>query len=96
METNSPIALYHLALPHSVAKALNLTQLHSIPDEEISLTVDVAEIWEQKLAAIHCHRTQAGDSPILAAKVEKQRLFLGKEYFTRVLANGDYDFLQGL
>lgn len=96
MATDTPIALYHLALPQSVAKALNLTHLHSIPDKEISLTVDVAEVWEQRMAAIRCHRTQAGDSPILAAKEEKQRLFLGKEYFTRVLANEDYDFLQEL
>jgi len=96
IDTEAPSAIYHLAIPHSVANVLSLTKLHSIPDEEISLTVDVAEVLEQKLAAIHCHRTQAGDSPILAAKVEKQRLFLGKEYFTRVLANGDYDFLQGL
>ena len=96
MATDTPIALYHLALPQSVAKALNLTHLHSIPDKEISLTVDVAEVWEQRMAAIRCHRTQAGDSPILAAKEEKQRLFLGKEYFTLVLANEDYDFLQEL
>ena len=95
-EKKAPIAVYHLAMPYSVANELDLSQLHSIPDEEISLTVDVAEAWEQKLAAIRCHRTQAGDSPILAAGEEKQRLFLGKEYFTRVLANEDYDFLQGL
>jgi len=94
--TEAPLALYHLAIPHSVANALSLAKLYSIPDEDISLTVDVAEVWEQKLAAIRCHRTQTGDSPILAAREEKQRLFLGKEYFTCALANEDYDFLQSL
>lgn len=96
MDTEAPIALYHLNVPHSVANALNLAKLHSIPDEEISLTVDVSEVWEQKLAAIRCHRTQTDNSPILAAKKEKQRLFLGKEHFKRVWVKEDYDFLQSL
>jgi len=92
----APTALYHLAIPYSVANKLDLSQLHSIPDEEVSLTVDVSKVWEQKLTALYCHRTQVGNSPILAAQEEKQRLFLGKEYFTRTLANKDYDFLLNL
>ena len=89
-------AIYHLAMPRSVATKLDLTKLHSIPDEEISITVDVTEVWEQKMAAIYCHRTQIGGSPILAACDEKKRVFFGKEYFKRAVGNVNKDFLQGL
>ena len=37
------------------------------------------------MAAIACHRTQAGESPILSAALERQKLFLGKEHFQRVI-----------
>lgn len=88
-----PVALYHLAVPRSVADALGLARLHAIPDAEITLTVDVTPIWEQKWAAIRCHRTQAGGSPILAAPAEEQYLFLGKEHFRRAWAQEEDDFL---
>mgnify|MGYP005848594215 CR=1 FL=1 len=77
----APAALYHLAVPRSVAEALGLTHLHAIPDEEVTLAVDVTAVWEQKLAAIRCHRTQISASPMLAAPEEKQRLFWGGEHF---------------
>jgi LmbE family N-acetylglucosaminyl deacetylase len=80
---DAPIALYYLAVPLSVARALGLGQLHAVPDEQIDLTVDVCEVWKQKLAAIRCHRTQTGSSPILAASIERQRLFLSQEHFRR-------------
>jgi LmbE family N-acetylglucosaminyl deacetylase len=80
---DAPRALYHLAVPLSVAGTLGLTQLHAAPDEQISLAVNVAAVWERKLAAIGCHRTQLGGSPILAAPVARQRLFLGMEHFIR-------------
>lgn len=78
---DAPAALYHLSVPRSVAKSLGLSHLHALPDEQVTLTVDVAPVWEQKLAAIRCHRTQAGTSRILAAPEHKQRLFLGAEHF---------------
>jgi LmbE family N-acetylglucosaminyl deacetylase len=90
---DAPVALYHLAVPRSVANALGLAHLHAIPDAEITLTVDVTPVWEQKWAAIRCHRTQAGGSPILAAPEEKRRLFLGKEHFRRARAQEGDDFL---
>jgi len=96
MEKEAPVAVYHLAIPNSVANVLSLTKLHSIPDEEISLTVDIAEVWEQKMAAIRCHRTQASTSPILSSMEKTQRLFLGKEYFSQALSSEDYDFLPGI
>jgi len=92
-DAQAPIALYHLAVPQSVANALNLTKLHAIPDEEVSLTVDVMPAWKQKRTAMDCHRTQAGDSPILFAPEEKQRIFFGKEHFVRVCARDGDDFL---
>ena len=88
-----PDALYHLAVPRSLARALGLSHLHAVPDDKVSLTVDASPVWEQKLAAIRCHRTQASGSPILAAPEEKQRLFLGREHFWRAEARAKRDFL---
>ena len=83
-DAEAPIALYHLAVPQSVAAELNLSELHAIPDEKISLTVDVMPVWKQKRTAIRCHRTQVDSSPILASPEEKQRVFFGKEHFRQV------------
>jgi len=93
---DAPAALYHLSVPRSVAEALGLSHLHAVPDEQVTLTVDVNQVWEQKLAAIRCHRTQAGESPILTAPEEKQRLFLGTEHFRREEAREGQDFLRDL
>lgn len=76
-----PVAVYHLVMPRSLAQRLGLTHLHTVSRADVSLTVDVTPVWEQKLAAINCHRTQLGATPILAASKKKQRLFLGTEYF---------------
>ena len=46
------LALYHLAVPRSVAGQLGLNQLQTTPDEQIAVTVDVGAVWDQKLAAI--------------------------------------------
>ena len=93
---DEPLALYHLAIPRSVAETLGLSHLHSLPDEEVTLTVDVSSVWEQKMAAIACHRTQAGASPIMAAPAEKQRVFLGKEHFRRAAARQGMDLFAAL
>lgn len=74
-------ALYHLAMPESLANELGLKMLHTLPDSEITVTVDVKPVWEKKLAAIACHRTQAGESPILHAPLARQVRFLGWEHF---------------
>ena len=91
-EAEAPNDLYHLAVPRSVAAELNLSELHSIPDERVSLIVDVIPVWKQKSTAIRCHRTQASGSPILAAPVEKQRIFFGREHYRRVCARKGNDF----
>jgi LmbE family N-acetylglucosaminyl deacetylase len=93
LEPDAPSALYHLAVPRSVAQALGLANLHAVPDEEIALAVDVTPVWEQKIAAIRCHATQAGESPILVAPAERQRLFLGTEHFVRAAARQEQDCL---
>jgi LmbE family N-acetylglucosaminyl deacetylase len=74
-------ALYHLAMPESLARELGLAQLRTLPDRDITVTVEVQPVWEQKIAAIACHRTQAGESPILRAPLERQVRFLGREHF---------------
>jgi len=92
----APKALYHLAVPVSVARLLDLKQLRALPDEEIHIRVNVQSVWEQKIAAIHCHRTQAGESPILHAPIERQRLFLGQEHFSQALASQPENLLYEL
>ncbi|MFC2023882.1 PIG-L deacetylase family protein [Chloroflexota bacterium] len=94
LEVDSPVAIYHLAVPRSVAQALRLAHLHAIPDEDV--TVDVTSVWAQKTAAIRCHRTQLGDSPILKAPAERQRLFLGRKHFRRAEARQQHDFFLDL
>ena len=93
-EADAPAALYHLAVPQSVAQTLGLAQLHAVPDDQITLAVDVTTVWEQKMAAIHCHCTQASSTPILRAPEERQRLFLGKEHFRRVRARVEHDVFE--
>jgi LmbE family N-acetylglucosaminyl deacetylase len=90
------VALYHIVLPQSVARVLQMPHLHAVPDEQVTLTVDVSAVWEQKLAAIACHRTQAGASPILTAPAERQRLFLGREHFRRAVTTEWPDLLVAL
>ena len=83
------VALHAIAVPHSLAKTLGMTQIHTVPDEAITLTVDVSSVWEAKMTAIRCHRTQLGESLILRASPKKQHLFLGTEHFQRILLRPD-------
>ncbi len=94
MGVGAPRALYYMAVPEEVAAALGFSGLHTVPDEAVTLAVDVIPVWEQKLRAIRCHRTQAGESPILRAPEERQRLFLGTEYFRRGVGRSDQDVLR--
>jgi len=93
---DAPTALYHVVLPRSVVETLGLPHLHAVPDEQVTLTIDVTPVWEQKLAAIRCHRTQLAESPILRAPAERQRLFLGQEHFRRAAWRGGRDFFHKL
>jgi LmbE family N-acetylglucosaminyl deacetylase len=82
-------ALYTVAVPQSLAARLGMTQIRAVPDEEIAVTVDVSSVWEAKMAAIHCHATQLSSSPILCAPIERQRAFLGMEFFVRAQSRGN-------
>lgn len=79
------IALYHLAMPDSLAMDLEMKHLHTIADNDVTVTVNVQGVWEEKVASIACHRTQAGESPILQAPLEQQMRFLGWEHFNRYI-----------
>jgi LmbE family N-acetylglucosaminyl deacetylase len=81
LRPEAPLTLYHMVVPETVADALGFSGLHAVEDEDVTLTVDVTPVWEEKLSAIRCHRTQAGETPILDAPRERQRLFLGVEHF---------------
>jgi N-acetyl-1-D-myo-inositol-2-amino-2-deoxy-alpha-D-glucopyranoside deacetylase len=85
---DGPVALYHLVVPRSLAQALGMTHLHTVPDEAVTLAVDVSAVWEAKMAAIRCHRTQMDGSPILRASEERRRLFLGTEHFRLETSTG--------
>jgi len=88
-------ALYTLAVPRSLAESLGMKQIRAVPDESIALTVDVSAVWDAKMSAIRCHRTQSGESPILDAPETKQRLFLGVEHFCLAASkNPAGDFLR--
>jgi LmbE family N-acetylglucosaminyl deacetylase len=94
-------ALYTLAVPRSLAESLGMKQIRAVPDEAIALAVDVSSVWDAKMSAIRCHRTQLGESPILEAPEAKQRLFLGVEHFclsaSRPAADGKvFDMLNWL
>ncbi len=92
LQADQVAALYTIAVPQSLASALGMHQIHAVPDDSIMLCVDVSAVWDDKMSAIYCHRTQLGESPILEAPIDRQRLFLGKEYFCRALARQRTDF----
>jgi len=76
-------ALYTIAVPQSLAQRLDTRQIHPVADEAIALILDVASVWETKLAAMRCHATQWSSSPMMSAPAERQYIFFGREYFVR-------------
>lgn len=89
-------ALYTLAVPQSLATALDMHYIHALPDSAITLSVDVSEVWEMKLKAIHCHASQLHTSPITREPLSRQHLFLGREHFVRATARPGPDFFAEL
>ena len=86
--------MYTVAVPASLADALDLRQLQAVPDADIALAVDVSAVWEMKLAAIRCHATQLAASPMMRAPEDRQRRFFGTEHFVCAAAReGRDDFL---
>jgi LmbE family N-acetylglucosaminyl deacetylase len=76
-------ALYTVTVPQSLAQRLDMRQIHPVADEAIALILDVASVWETKLAAMRCHATQWSSSPMMSAPAERQHIFFGREYFVR-------------
>jgi len=82
-------ALYHIVVPHSLTEIMNMPQLSTVPDEEVTLTMDVSAAWEEKIAAIQCHASQLSSSPITRDSFERQQIFLGKEYFQNIFVQNN-------
>jgi LmbE family N-acetylglucosaminyl deacetylase len=76
-------ALYTVAVPVSVVDRMGFRHLRPIPDEAVTLALDVSTVWKAKLSALRCHATQWTSSPILNASEEDRRLFLRVEHFLR-------------
>lgn len=89
-------ALYTLAVPQSLTEKLGMTQIRAVPDETITITVDISAVWEAKMSSIRCHATQITSSPITQDRQQRQRLFLGKEYFVLSGRRSGRDFLAEL
>ncbi len=89
-------ALYTLAIPKSISEKLAMLQIRAVPDKAITLTVDISAVWEEKMKAIQCHLTQLSSSPITHAPLERQRLFLGTEFFVLAGKRSGRDILAEL
>lgn len=89
-------ALYTLAIPESISEKLAMLQIRAVPDKAITLTVDISAVWEEKMKAIQCHLTQLSSSPITRAPLERQRLFLGTEFFVLAGKRSGRDILAEL
>ena len=76
-------AIYTLAVPGNLAEQLDVRQVHSVPDELITLAVDVAPAWAAKQSAMACHVTQRSSTPLMSAPEARQRLFFGREFYVR-------------
>ena len=74
-------AIYTLAVPRSLVEQAEMRQVHSVPDEQITLAVDVASSWPAKQAAMYCHKTQHSSTPLMRAPEARQRQFVGREFF---------------
>jgi len=89
-------SLYYLAMPDSLAHDLEMKQLHTIADSEVTMTINVQSVWNEKMAAISCHKTQTGESPILQASTEKQTRFFRYEHFFQAYSSQSEDVLLNL
>ncbi|RPI81804.1 MAG: PIG-L family deacetylase [Chloroflexi bacterium] len=83
-------ALYTLALPLYLAQEMKLSNMRPVPDEKITLTVDVLSVWEMKKAAIGCHVSQLSSTPLLGEAEERQKVFFGTEFFIRTAQRDQY------
>jgi len=91
---NEIAALYILAVPRSLAAQLEMRQIHSVSDEQITLAVDIASAWAAKQAAMACHMTQRSSTPLMSAPDARQRQFFGREFYVAAgCRDADMDFM---
>ena len=75
--------LYYTTLPESLVRAINWS-FPGIPDEEVTMALDVSPWLEQKKRATNeAHRTQAHDQPFANLPEDERWQALSVEYFRR-------------
>jgi LmbE family N-acetylglucosaminyl deacetylase len=95
--SNDVVALYTMAIPYTLAEQMNMSRIHPVPDEQISLSVDISPTWLAKQNAMACHATQRSTTPIMSAPAERQQQFFGREYFVRsACRRPEQDFMSGV
>jgi LmbE family N-acetylglucosaminyl deacetylase len=100
-KTDIPKKLYYMVVPKSLVEATGMTHIHYVPDEEITLRIDVTSVLRQKLAAIHCHKSQIIASTVSATSLRGKQRFLVTETFKLAASrlgkiDKDLDFFYGL
>lgn len=78
----APVALYYMVRTESVAALLQRKNPPGVPDDAVDVRVDIMPVWEKRMAALHCHRSQMNSS-ILRAPLELQQAVFGWETFCR-------------
>ncbi|MCL4377903.1 MAG: PIG-L family deacetylase [Actinobacteria bacterium] len=100
-KTDIPKKLYYMVVPKSLVEATGMTNIHYVPDEEITLIINVISVLRQKLAAIHCHKSQISDSVVSVSSLRERQRFLATETFKLAASrlekiDKDLDFFYGL
>jgi LmbE family N-acetylglucosaminyl deacetylase len=100
-KTDIPKKLYYMVVPKSLVETTGMTNIHYVPDEEITLRINVTSVLRQKLAAIHCHKSQISDSVVSVSSLREKQRFLATETFKLAASrlgkiDKDSDFFYGL
>ncbi|MEV0321613.1 PIG-L deacetylase family protein [Streptomyces sp. NPDC050658] len=99
-----PRALYLATHPHSAVPALRdvigaRKAVHSVPDEQVAVTVDVGPWLQQKTAAVLAHRSEVerGAVPGIVASLppDARRRLFGTEWYARHSPASTDGFLEG-
>jgi LmbE family N-acetylglucosaminyl deacetylase len=81
-------------VPDTFAESTKMTHLHTVPDDTVTVELDISGVWDVKMAAIQCHKSQIDASPILEAPEEQQKIFLGTEFYQpAVIRNNNKNLL---
>lgn len=85
LSTKNSVKLYHICLPKSYLDVYHKNgfeynhygKMTGVPDEKITISVDVTSIYENKVKAMRCHKTQSQDCEML---LKMENLIPGKRY----------------